>query len=162
MTKPFRRLSVALLLLLATTAIAAPAQTAQELDAYWVEVSRTVASGDFEGYSALYHPDAVLVSGTTSVPIAQALSNWAAGFAETREGTSTPQVDFRFTERRHSETTAHETGIFRFTAQTPGAEPVVQYVHFEALMVKTTGWLMLMEYQKSAATEQEWEAAHSG
>ncbi|MGD2123925.1 MAG: hypothetical protein PVJ76_19395, partial [Gemmatimonadota bacterium] len=33
-----------------------------ELDAFWAEVSRTVAEGDFEGYAATYHEDAVLVS----------------------------------------------------------------------------------------------------
>ena len=30
------------------------------LDAYWREAARTVREGDFEGYKATYHPDAVL------------------------------------------------------------------------------------------------------
>ena len=44
-----------------------------ELDAYWAEVSRTVAEGDFEGYAALYHEDAVLVSSPSqaSMPISE-------------------------------------------------------------------------------------------
>ena len=33
-----------------------------DLDAFWNEVSGTVAEGDFEGYAATYHPDAILVS----------------------------------------------------------------------------------------------------
>jgi len=132
-----------------------------ELDAFWSEVSRTVSAGDFEGYSALYHPDGVLISGTsgTSVPIAQALRDWEPGFVDTRRGADKPSVEFRFTQRLHDATTAHETGIFRFESRGPGGEAVVQYVHFEALLVKADGWLMTMEYQKSSATLEEWEAA---
>jgi hypothetical protein len=36
----------------------------------------------------------------------------------------------------------------------------VALVHFEALLVKQDGeWKMVMEYQKQAASEAEWEAA---
>ena len=132
-----------------------------ELDAFWSETSRTVSVGDFEAYSALYHADAVLISGSsgTSVPIAQALQDWESGFASTRRGEDKPSVEFRFTQRLHDATTAHETGIFRFESQGPDGDPVVRYVHFEALLVKADGWLMTMEYQKSSATREEWEAA---
>lgn len=133
-----------------------------ELDAGWTEISRTVAAGDFEAYAAFYHPDAVLVSADSTTPIAEALRNWEPGFVDTREGRSQPRVEFRFTRRAHDATTAHETGIFRFTSQVPGGEPSVQFVHFEALWVKTSGrWLMLMEYQKGPATSEEWDAAQS-
>lgn len=136
--------------------------TLAELDACWTEVSRTVATGDFEAYAAVYHPDAVLVSADSTVPIAEALANWEPGFVETREGKSRPQVAFRFTRRAHDATTAHETGMFRFTSQVPGGEPNVQLIHFEALWVRTAGsWLMLMEYQKGPATREEWDAAGS-
>jgi hypothetical protein len=32
-------------------------------------------------------------------------------------------------------------------------------VHFEALLLKMDRWLMLMEYQRQPATDEEWEAA---
>lgn len=131
-----------------------------QLDAYWSEVSRTVAEGDFDGYAALYHPDAVLVTGDSSLPIAEALSGWEPDFTETREGRNTAEVSFRLTERRVSGTTAHETGIFRYAGGPAGEEAVPAHVHFEALLVKKDGeWLMTMEYQRGPATPREWEAA---
>ena len=132
-----------------------------ELDAFWSEVSRTVSEGDFEGYSATYHPDAVLVSSSSneSYPIAQALAGWKPGFDDTKDGRLSAGVDFRFTQRLHDGNTAHETGIFRYWSQTGDADPVVAMVHFEGLLVRKDGWLMAMEYQKSPATFEEWEAA---
>jgi hypothetical protein len=53
---------LALLVLMGFAPGAVSAQTTSELDAFWDEMSRTVEAGDFDGYSALYHPDAVLVS----------------------------------------------------------------------------------------------------
>ncbi len=57
------QLSVLGLILLVPASV--DAQTVAELDAYWAEVTRTVEEGDFEGYSGLYHPDAVLEVGGT-------------------------------------------------------------------------------------------------
>lgn len=159
-TTPIRLLVPALALLL--TPLAARGQVAAELDAYWAEASRTVAEGDFTGYAALYHPDAVLVSlgSDTSYPIAEALAGWEEGFDETREGRARAGVEFRITRRLHDGTTAHETGIFRYTLTPRGGEETVALLHFEALLVKKGGdWLMLMEYQKAPATGAEWEAA---
>ena len=154
--------AVLLLVLASFPASAAQAQVADELDAYWAEVSRAVEEGDFEGYGALYHPDAVLVSlgSGNSYPIAQALAGWKQGFVDTAEGRAEAGVDFRLTQRLQDETTAHETGIFRYTFTPATGDPVVAPVHFEALLVKQDGeWLMVMEYQKQTATEEEWEAA---
>ena len=88
-----------------------------ELDAFWAEASRTVLEGDFEAYAATYHADAVLVSGfsNNSYPIAQALDGWKQGFEDTRDGRMKASVEFRFTQRLHDETTAHETGMFRYS-----------------------------------------------
>jgi ketosteroid isomerase-like protein len=138
------------------------AQTTAALDTFWDEVSRTVAEGDFEGYGALYHPDAVLVSldPPSSVPIAEALAGWAPGFADTREGRAAARVEFRFTRRIHDATTAHETGMFRYVFHPRGGEPTPATVHFEALLVRVDGrWRMVMELQKEPATEEEWAAA---
>jgi hypothetical protein len=153
------------LLLLVMLASPAAAQVTDELDAYWTEVSRTVSEGDFEGYGALYHPDAVLVSlgSGRSYPISRALAGWKQGFVHTAEGRAEAGVEFRFTQRLHDETTAHETGIFRYSMRSEGGDATVVMVHFDALLVKRDGkWLMLMEYQRGPATEEEWAAAGRG
>ncbi|MFS4418613.1 hypothetical protein [Maribacter sp. 2307ULW6-5] len=134
-----------------------------ELDTFWAEVSRTVEEGDFEGYGATYHKDAVVVFTTggrkTSMTIAKALLNWKQGFEDTKAGKTQNKVEFRFSERINDETTAHETGIFAFQSNHGSAqENPKQFVHFDALLIKKDGaWLMLMEYQKSSATSEEWE-----
>ncbi len=117
-----------------------------------------MAEGDFDSYSATYHPDAVVIFGMTTQPIATALAGWEAGFADTRSGAAEASVTFRFSERRNDDTTAHETGIFRFEARSPAGDGSAQYIHFEALLVKRDGWKMLMEFQRDPATEAEWEA----
>ena len=139
----------------------APAQVTTELDSYWAEVSRTVREGDFEGYAELYHPDAVLVAGGSGTyPIARALAGWKQGFDDTREGRAKAGVEFRLTERLNDATTAHETGIFRYTLAPEEGDDVIAQVEFEALLVKKDGkWLMVMEYQKGPATDEEWAAA---
>ena len=153
------------LLFLVMLASPAAAQVTRELDAYWAEVSRTVSEGDFEGYSALYHPDAVLVSlgSRRSYPVSRALDGWKQGFMDTAEGRAEAGVEFRLTQRQHDETTARETGIFRDSMRTQGGEASVALVHFDALLVKRDGnWLMVMEYQRGPATEEEWAAAAGG
>lgn len=135
------------------------------VDAYWAEVSRTVAEGDFEGYAALYHEDAVLVNGITgeSYPIADALAGWRQGFEDTKAGRITAGVEFRFSKQFHGETTAHDTGIFRYFSQEEGVEAQTSYVHFQGLLVKKDGeWKMTMEYQMSLATEEEWDKLEPG
>ncbi len=137
------------------------AQAQSGLDRYWQEVSRTVAEGDFEAYAASFHSDAVLVNGLAgnSYPITDALAGWKQGFSDTRSGRMRAGVEFRFSNRIHGTDTAHETGIFRYVSQTEGEVEQVFLIHFEGLLVKQEGeWLMLMEYQKSLATEEEWEA----
>lgn len=151
---------LSILVLVLSTPAWVSAQTVAELDAYWSDVSRTVAEGDFDGYSRLYHRDAVLVDlgSRTSYPIAQALVGWEQGFSDTRAGKALASVAFRFTQRLHDETTAHETGIFRYTLKTGDADETIAFVHFEGLLVRSAGaWMMLMEYQKEPATKEEWE-----
>jgi uncharacterized protein (TIGR02246 family) len=137
-----------------------PQDPTTEIDAYWEEVIHTVAAGDFDGYAALYHEDAVLVNGISgeSYPISDALDGWKQGFIDTKEGKIKAGVEFRFSERIHNENTAHETGIFHYTSQVEGQEPQPTYVHFQGLLIKKDGkWLMMMELQKSIASAEEWE-----
>jgi|FLOH01.1.fsa_nt_gi hypothetical protein len=134
--------------------------TPSNLDAFWAESARTVADGDFEGYSATYHKDAVLVSGLsgTSYPIASALAGWKDGFDKTVAGKQKSSVVFRFSQRLSDETTAHDTGIFNYTAEDSTGAVTSNLVHFEGLLVMENGWKMVMEYQKSRATQEDWDA----
>jgi hypothetical protein len=145
-------------LLVASIALA---ESSAELDQFWAEVTRTVTEGDFDGYAATYHPDAILVSqsANTSYPIASALKGWHQGFVDTAAGRVKASVEFRFTSRLNDETTAHETGIFHYSAYPDEGNATDQYVHFEALLVNKDGWKMIMEYQRSPATQEEWAAA---
>jgi hypothetical protein len=151
---------IAVLLLGAQCASAADDQVRlAELDAFWSEASRTVKEGDFPGYSATFHQAATLVSGSskTSYPIAKALARWKPGFMDTKAGKIKASVEFRFSQRIGDETTAHETGIFLYSTVDAEGKPTKAYIHFEALLVKRGGWKMMMEYQKSKATAEEWE-----
>lgn len=138
-----------------------PADPSSEVDALWETLSKTVLEGDFEGYAALYHDDAVLVNGISksSYTIQEALKGWKQGFLDTQEGKMKAHVEFRFSQRLHNSDTAHDTGIFKYTSQLKGEEPQSVLVHMQALLVKKNGeWLMLMEHQISMATIEEWEA----
>lgn len=136
-----------------------------EIDkSYWAEISRTVKEGDFEGYKATCHENAVLVttSGQNkySVSMTEALARWKPGFINTKQGKQMDNVSFRFSQRIGGETTAHETGIFYFTSHDSTGKLIAEsYTHLEALLVKQGDkWLCLMEYQKSKATREEWNA----
>ena len=151
--------------------LAAPLATAADdaarlasLNGYWAEVSRTVREGDFEGYRATTHAEGVLVSGSkmTSQPLAMALDRWKQDFINTKSGKVKGNVEFKFSQRLGDETTAHETGIFRYTSAADDGKITTEYIHFEVLLVKRDTWKTLMEYQKSKATREEWDALAPG
>ena len=130
-----------------------------ELNAYWTEVSRSVKEGDFAGYSATCDPQGILVSGSkkSSYPLTEALAKWKPGFEETKAKRMQASVEFRFSQRIHGTKTAHETGIFRYATVKDGKETVA-YINLEGLLRKADdGWKIVMEYQKSEATEAEWK-----
>lgn len=135
-----------------------------ELDLFWNEVSRTVREGDFEGYKATYHEDAVVVfthrENKGSVLISGALADWKQDFTDVQTGKRKNSVEFRFSQRVNSENTAHETGIFYYTSIDKDGKYVANsFIRFEGLLIKRDDtWYMLMEYQKSKTTEAEWEA----
>lgn len=89
-----------------------------------------------------------------------ALARWKQGFMDTKAGKQMDHVSFRFSQRIGGETTAHETGIFYFTSHDGAGKLFSEsYTHLEALLVKQGDkWVCLMEFQKSAATKEEWEA----
>lgn len=154
------RLLKFLFMLLPITVVADEAARLKELDDLWAIVSRTVRTGDFEAYASTYHPDAVLVSGVKkmSQPIAEALKRWKHEFTDTATGKMKASVEFRFSQRLGDDTTALESGIFLYSFTGDDGQWRKEYIHFECLMVKRDGWKVLMEHQKSKATEQEWEA----
>ncbi len=135
-----------------------------ELDQYYKELSRTVREGDFEGYKATYHKDAVCVFTTKETKYTKSidaqLALWKPGIDDTKAGKVKSNVEFRFSQRVGDPTTAHEIGIFFFTSiDKDGKVLASRGVHFEMLLVKRNGvWLSLMEYQKSFATQEEWDA----
>ncbi|XWN38608.1 MAG: nuclear transport factor 2 family protein [Balneola sp.] len=133
----------------------------QELDQFWDEASRTVKEGDFKGYSDTFHSDAVLVNGISenSYPIAEALEGWKKGFEDTKAGKMKASVEFRFSKRFHSETTAYETGMFKYSSQQEGAQESTVYIHLEALLIKADRkWKILMEHQVSVGTKEQWNS----
>lgn len=137
----------------------------KEVNVMYEKLSETVEKGNYDAYAALYHDDAVLVNGIsgTSVPISVALDGWKQGFDDTRAGKMTAGVEFRFSQRFHGETAAHDTGIFHYFSQQEGQEAEEIYIHFEGLFVKKDGeWKFMMEYQKSMATPEEWENLGDG
>jgi len=160
---PGRSLGLAILLVTGLSAPIFAQDRTSELDAFWAEMSRTAAEGDFEGYAALYHDDAILVSGLaeTSYPISRALDGWRQGFLDTRAGAVEARVEFRFTRRLSDDSTAHETGIFHYQTVDADGNQSGQFIHFEALLTRKEGWKLMMEYQKAVATPQEWAAAGS-
>ena len=130
-----------------------------ELDGYWAEVSRCVNEGDFSGYKATCHKDGVLVSGSKKVayPLAKALERWEQDFTNTKSGKVKASVEFRFGKRLGDSTTAHETGMFCYTSVKPDGTVTKDYIHLEALLLKRGSWKIMMEYQKSRGTEEEWD-----
>ena len=129
-----------------------------ELDAYWARVSRAVKEGNFDLYVSTCHKDGVLVSGVEQqcYPLSKALARWKQDFVDTKAGKTKASVVFRFRQRLGDEATAHESGIFLYTATDADGKDIKNYVHFEALLLKRDGWKIMMEYQKSKATVEEW------
>ena len=129
-----------------------------ELDGYWTEVSRCVNEGDFAGYKATCHEDGVLVSGSSNkaYPLSKALARWEQDFTNTRTGKVKGNVEFRFGKRLGDSTTAHETGMFCYTSIKPDGTVTKDYIHLEALLLKRGSWKIMMEYQKSRGTEEQW------
>ena len=136
----------------------------KQLGDFWAEVSRAVGAGDFAAYEDTCHPEGVLVSGSkkTSAPLADALKRWKKEFDATKEGKMKASVEFKFSQRLGDATTAHETGMFLYSAVSADGQETHDYIHFEALLVKRGDrWKTVMEYQKSKGTRAEFDAIPS-
>jgi hypothetical protein len=127
-----------------------------ELDAFWVEVVRSVEEWDVNAQRATYHPDAISVAGDGMSYRTKLMSE---GFDEAEGGSTTPsnpRLAFRFSSRVHDKNTAHEIGLYRFSAD--GREPF--YGGVDSYLVKKDGrWMILVEIQRrEGLSEAEWDA----
>jgi ketosteroid isomerase-like protein len=126
-------------------------------DSFYREVIRTVADVDFKAMAAAYHPDAVLVTEKESMPIRAVLQRWKKEGEKFQKEGGTATLSFRFSDRKLSETTAFETGIFRYTTKDKVGTIKIIYSHFQDLNVNKSGqWLTVMEHQQGLSTEAEW------
>ena len=152
--------TICLLICLSVGSAFADGTATREIDRdVWSVISLTVAESDIEGMAATYHPDAVLVGDSGTVPIAEQLAKWGRDMEEAKQGGTSASVSFRFTSRQDGKTTAFETGIFKYTATALSGEETSYYVPFEQLLVKKGGkWLILMERQLEAADDAAWAA----
>lgn len=130
----------------------------ESLNNYWSEVSRAVNEGDFEAYVNTCDTKGVLVAGIgkKTYPLSDALIRWKSDFVDTKSGIRESSVEFRFSQRLGDNTTAHETGIFIYTFEQDGKKGS-DYINFEALLIKDGTWKIMMEYQKSKATMEDWD-----
>ena len=133
-----------------------------ELDVFCEEVSRTINDGDFDGYAATFHEKATYVSEINgkAFPIANALAGWEKDFVDTKAGVRKSSVEFKFEKRLGDSTAAYESGIFYYSFEEKG-EKKDYYINFDGLLVKDVTWKMMMEYQKSKATKEDWNKLNS-
>lgn len=133
-----------------------------ELDSYWVALAKTAKEGDFDGMKALYHEDAVLVKTDTTIAISEAFKyRWKKEIMEVRDGIRANELEFRFTKRIGNDITAYEKGIYHYTSIETESGNVLgdAYIHFETLLIKEDDqWVALMEYQKTEATQAQWNS----
>lgn len=128
-------------------------------DSLYHEIIRTVVEVDFKAMAASYHPDAVLVTAKVSMPIGVVMKRWKEEGEKFQKEGGTATVSFRFSDRKVSETTAFETGIFRYSTTDKDGTVKTMLSHFQDLNVKKNGqWLTILEHQTSSATEAEWNA----
>ena len=93
-----------------------------------------------------------------SYPLSKALARWKKEFDDTKSGDRKSSVAFRFSHRYHDAATAHEAGVFVYEFSNKAGKSGKEYVWFEMLLVKQDGkWLVMMEYQKAAATKADWD-----
>jgi len=128
-------------------------------DSLYHEIIRTVVEVDFKAMAAAYHPDAVLVTSKASMPIGVVMQKWKEEGEKFHKEGGIATVSFRFSDRKISETTAFETGIFRYSTTDKDGTVKTFLSHFQDLNVKKNDqWLTILEHQLSAATEAEWDA----
>ncbi len=147
-----------LLSLTFSTSVTAHPQKQYETDYLYRTIIETVQTVDFERMGSTYHVDAVMVTPKKSTPITSVLKRWKKEGEKIQKNGGFARVKFRFINRIVNETTAFESGIYRYTITDKLGLETVFYSHFEDLNVKKNGkWLTMMEHQTKSATEEEWK-----
>ncbi len=127
-----------------------------ELDAFWSEVVLSVEDWDVSAQQATYHPDAIAVSGDSVSYRMRLMAEVYAEVAGTSKTPSNARLAFRFSSRVHDSNTAHEVGVYRFSADGQGRF----YGGLDSYLVRKDGkWLILVEIQRrEGLSEAEWDA----
>jgi hypothetical protein len=109
--------------------------------------------------ASTYHPDAVVVTGTETIPVSVALSNWGEGMEKATASGSRATVSFRFKHRQDDENSAFEVGVFKYISIDASGNKTQMYMNFESLLVKQNGlWRFMMERQLDLTDEVSWQA----
>jgi hypothetical protein len=137
----------------------APASTAHEIDRdVWAVLIATVAADDIVGMGSTYHPDAVLVSPTTTASIKDTLERWGRDMVAAKARGDKATVEFRYSRRQDNSTTAFEAGIFKYTVIAKSGVSTPKFYPFEMLLGKANGkWRVLMERQFAEVTQDAWD-----
>ena len=151
---------LALTILCTANALGQVDSTVVELDLFWAEVVRTVTEGDLAGARATYNPDAITSSvgpnGRGIFRVYDREQNVERNNL-VRSGEIVRGLEFKFTDRLHSETEAHEIGMFHFWTQEKDKGRQDVYGRVEAFLIKEDRWMMTVENQDWTASKSEWD-----
>ena len=137
----------------------AQSQPSSPTDLLYKQISASVAEADFEAMAGTYHPDAILVSQKGTKSIASVIPLWKAAGEKIKQKGGTASVAFRFNSRQISETTAFESGVFKYQSVAADGSKKTNYVNFENLTIKRDGrWLTMMERQTGTTNLSAWTA----
>lgn len=137
----------------------AAAASAAEIDKQvWSVFIATVAADDIVGMADVYVPNAVLVDPQKTTAIKDTLARWGRDMTAAKAKGTRATVEFRFSRRQDGETTAFESGIFKYTTIDKSGAQTSKFYPFEELLSKTNGrWRVLMERQFAEVTQAEWD-----
>jgi len=138
---------------------AAAAPSSAEIDKeIWTTFVTTVAADDIVGMGQAYFPEAVLVTPRGTAAIKDTLERWGRDMVANKAKGSRAAVEFRFSQRQDGDTTAFESGIFKYTVIDKSGAATPKYYPFEQLLAKSDGkWRVLMERQFAEVTQAEWD-----
>jgi hypothetical protein len=134
----------------------------QELDAYWATVSHDIETGNYEGSTLAYHPDAVWEEGSNgklrTMLESDALPGSKAVLDRVKSGELKVGLEFRFSSRIHNHNTAHEIGVVHMWVQESGGPAEHNYWKLDTYLVKKDRWMAIVEIQTERLTVNEWNA----
>jgi ketosteroid isomerase-like protein len=134
----------------------------------WIPLLTASNRFDAEGFLAVQSRDLVRIA--PDAKLVYGLERYAAeiraGFQRARQRGLQRTSELRFLARAHSDTLAHESGIFRSTSIVPGGGQRVRYSQFEMVLRKENGrWKLLVDKDTARRadgaelTEQDYLAA---